>query len=53
MCCVIAGGGTVKISNALIKGLLRIWNIRKREFHDFCACYENKHGCRMYTSDNI
>jgi hypothetical protein len=53
MCCVIAGGGTLKMSNALNKSLLRIWNIRKTEFHDFCTCYKNKHGCRMNASDNV
>jgi hypothetical protein len=48
MCYVIAGGGALKISNALNKSLLRIWNIRITDFHDFCTCYDNKHGCRIF-----
>ena len=51
VCYVIASGGTLKMSNAINKSLLRIWNIRKTEFHNFSACYENKRGCRMHILD--
>jgi len=53
MCYVIGGGGNLKMSYALIKHLLRIWNIRKTEFQDFYTCYKNKHGCRMDASVNV
>lgn len=32
MCYVIAGGGTLKMSNAINRSLLRIWNIKKQNF---------------------
>jgi hypothetical protein len=53
MCYVIAGGGTLKMSNALKKSLLRIWKIIITEFHYFVTCYENKHACRMDALDNV